>query len=99
MVLSLFSINNKLQLHEASVGVVEYARRKEITIAVSRIFFLFIKTSYNGRFVFQIRERWYEKLHDWEKALDAYDRKQEQSPNDFELSLGRMRCLEALAEW
>ncbi|VDP09821.1 unnamed protein product [Soboliphyme baturini] len=76
---SLISINNMLQLQEASIGVVEYARKKDIKVS--------------------IKERWYEKLHDWEKALDAYERKQEMNANDMELTLGRMRCLEALGDW
>lgn len=98
---ALISINNKLQLPEASVGVVEYARKKEILVAVRLIFKLQSCLLQRQRFstYIQIRERWYEKLHDWNKALDAYERKQEQNPTDFDLTLGRMRCLEALAEW
>jgi FKBP12-rapamycin complex-associated protein len=50
----------------------------------------------------RVQERWLEKLHDWERALDAY-RKKEQSAaqpgTDSELVLGQMRCLEALCEW
>jgi FKBP12-rapamycin complex-associated protein len=38
-------------------------------------------------------------LHNWDKALAAYEQKQEHSPDDINLTLGRMRCLEALAEW
>jgi len=47
----------------------------------------------------KIKERWYEKLHDWEQALEAYNKKLIQKPGEINLSLGRMRCLEALAEW
>ncbi|XP_071482072.1 serine/threonine-protein kinase mTOR-like [Diadema antillarum] len=53
----------------------------------------------NYRAELQIQETWYEKLHDWDNALTAYEKKQEQSPDDFDLTLGRMRCLEALGEW
>lgn len=74
-----FSINNKLQLPEESVGVVEYARKHDIAVT--------------------IRERWYEKLHDWDRALENYERKQEQNPENFDLCLGRMRCLEKLGQW
>ncbi|KAL5013660.1 hypothetical protein ScPMuIL_007930 [Solemya velum] len=48
---------------------------------------------------FKIHETWYEKLHEWTKALTAYESRQEENPDDIELTLGRMRCLEALAEW
>ncbi|WAR26259.1 MTOR-like protein [Mya arenaria] len=47
----------------------------------------------------KIQEGWYEKLHEWTRALSAYDKKQEQNPENENLMLGRMRCLEALAEW
>ncbi|XP_048250308.1 serine/threonine-protein kinase mTOR-like isoform X1 [Haliotis rufescens] len=47
----------------------------------------------------KIQETWYEKLHEWDKALHAYERKQETNPDDLTLTLGSMRCLEALGEW
>ncbi|KAK3104575.1 hypothetical protein FSP39_005244 [Pinctada imbricata] len=47
----------------------------------------------------KVQEGWYEKLHEWNKALQAYEIKQEKNPDDVNLTLGRMRCLEALAEW
>jgi len=47
----------------------------------------------------RVQERWYEKLHEWEKALSAYERQQEKNPDDSTFLLGRMRCLEALGEW
>ena len=46
-----------------------------------------------------MQQRWYEKLHDWENALRAYEKKYEQDPDDTDLLLGRMRCMEALGEW
>lgn len=45
------------------------------------------------------QERWYEKLHNWEKAKAAYEERLEESPQDIDLTLGQMRCLEALGEW
>uniref|UniRef100_UPI00358FB62C serine/threonine-protein kinase mTOR-like n=1 Tax=Myxine glutinosa TaxID=7769 RepID=UPI00358FB62C len=47
----------------------------------------------------EIQGTWYEKLHDWDDALAAYERKMEVARDDPELMLGRMRCLEALGEW
>ena len=46
-----------------------------------------------------MQERWYEKLHEWDKALSAYERQQEKNPDDTNFLYGRMRCLEALGEW
>ncbi|KAM9299260.1 serine/threonine-protein kinase mTOR [Gastrophryne carolinensis] len=47
----------------------------------------------------EIQATWYEKLHEWEDALVAYEKKLEVNKDDAELILGRMRCLEALGEW
>ncbi|XP_013416422.1 serine/threonine-protein kinase mTOR-like [Lingula anatina] len=47
----------------------------------------------------KVQERWYEKLHEWTEALSAYEAKQEKEPDNVQLTLGRMRCLEALGEW
>ena len=47
-----------------------------------------------------VQEEWYESLHDWEAALRAYETKQYQKTgSDMKLTLGKMRCLEALGEW
>ena len=48
----------------------------------------------------RVQERWHEKLHDWERALEAYRKKESTlQQQDSELVLGQMRCLEALCEW
>ena len=44
-------------------------------------------------------EEWYEKLHRWEEALVAYDRRAQTDPDSMEAAFGRMRCLHALGEW
>ena len=46
-----------------------------------------------------VQERWYEKLHEWNKALAAYEQKNARNPDDVSYLLGRMRCLEALGQW
>lgn len=47
----------------------------------------------------EIQVRWYEKLHNWERALGLYDEKLKKVGDDVESYLGQMRCLEALGEW
>ena len=58
----------------------------------------------------RVQERWHEKLHDWERALEAYRKKEVVGTgggggggggagDSSELVLGQMRCLEALCEW
>ncbi|ORX99768.1 PtdIns-3-kinase tor2 [Basidiobolus meristosporus CBS 931.73] len=46
-----------------------------------------------------LKESWYEKLQRWEDALAAYEKKQLEDPNSFDITMGRMRCLHALGEW
>ena len=46
-----------------------------------------------------VQERWYEKLGDFDRALEVYRQKAETHPDDPELVLGQMRCLQALGEW
>lgn len=47
----------------------------------------------------QLKETWYEKLHRWEYALSAYEKKQEREPDNIECIFGQMRCLQSLGEW
>lgn len=47
----------------------------------------------------QVQVRWYEKLHNWDKALGLYVEKLKTDPVDQDACLGQMRCLEALGEW
>ncbi|KKY24120.1 putative phosphatidylinositol 3-kinase tor2 [Phaeomoniella chlamydospora] len=47
----------------------------------------------------EVREAWYEKLERWEEALAAYNARDKQDPGNFEIAMGRMRCLHALGEW
>nr|AFH08795.1 Tor [Schmidtea mediterranea] len=80
----LLTINNKLQLEEAASGVVLYATKV-----------------YRDKL--QNEERWHEILQDWTKALNLYQRKLEDNDSrrvqNNELTLGRMRCLQALGDW
>ena len=48
---------------------------------------------------FKVQERWHEKLNRWDTALNSYEDRLVENPNDVELWLGKMRCLEALGEW
>ena len=51
----------------------------------------------------ELKESWYEKLQQWDEALEAYRKKQQISPAGsqaaLEAALGCLRCLAALAEW
>ncbi|CDY46271.1 BnaC05g50600D [Brassica napus] len=50
----------------------------------------------------QLKESWYEKLQRWDDALKAYTLKASQTSNPhlvLEATLGKMRCLAALARW
>ena len=82
---ALISINNKLQQPEAAYGILSYAMKDHGPDMKMKDL--------------KVKERWYEKLHEWENALQAYQKKLEEDPEDIEHTLGKMRCLEALGEW
>ena len=82
---ALISINNKLQQPEAAYGILSYAMKDHGPDMKMKDL--------------KVKERWYEKLHEWENALQAYQKKLEADPEDIEHTLGKMRCLEALGEW
>ena len=46
-----------------------------------------------------IKASWYEKLGEWQKALDAYNDRLGEEPQNFDLALGSMRCLDSLGQW
>ncbi|KAG8626630.1 hypothetical protein KVT40_005575 [Elsinoe batatas] len=46
-----------------------------------------------------LRETWFEKLNRWEDALTAYQKRERESPDNFDIMSGKMRCLHALGEW
>ncbi|CAH0400987.1 unnamed protein product [Chilo suppressalis] len=80
---ALILINNKLQQKEAAKGLLE----KVIT------------QQKEGNCTLNVHVRWYEKLHNWEQALDLYNKKLETEPQDEDSKLGLMRCLDAMGEW
>lgn len=47
----------------------------------------------------ELKETWFEKLQRWEEALAAYQRREKMEPENFEIIMGKMRCLHALGEW
>ena len=47
----------------------------------------------------ELKEVWFERLHRWEEALAAYQKREKIEPENFELIMGKMRCLHALGEW
>lgn len=80
---ALIHINNKLQQKEAANGLLEKI----------------ISQKKSGDCPFNVHVHWYEKLHNWEQALDLYNKKLEVDPQDSTSRLGQMRCLEAMGEW
>jgi FKBP12-rapamycin complex-associated protein len=47
----------------------------------------------------ELKESWYEKLQRWDDAYEAYTKRHEEDPDNFNVTLGRMRCLNQLGEW
>ncbi|KPM03125.1 serine/threonine-protein kinase mTOR-like protein [Sarcoptes scabiei] len=46
-----------------------------------------------------IKDKWFEKLHNYESAFNAYKMRYEQDDSDFDSLIGQMRCLEMLSDW
>lgn len=80
---ALIHVNNKLQCKEATSGLLEKAAVTNKKAGDSST----------------VNVKWYEKLHNWEQALDIYNKKLEVEPQDEDSKLGMMRCLEAMGEW
>ncbi|CAG9112203.1 unnamed protein product [Plutella xylostella] len=80
---ALIHINNKLQQKEAANGLLEKVMQQRKS----------------GDTSLNVHVRWYEKLHNWDQALEIYNKKLETEPLDDESRLGQMRCLEALGDW
>lgn len=47
----------------------------------------------------ELKEAWFERLERWEEALVAYQKRERIEPDNFEIVMGKMRCLHALGEW
>lgn len=75
---SLIDLNNKLQVPEASIGVLDWAEK--------------VKDNAKGA-------SWYESLQYWPKALDTYKELQYAGNDSMEITLGTLRCLDAMSEW
>lgn len=48
---------------------------------------------------FELKETWFEKLERWDEAYQAYQRREKEDSQSFEITMGKMRCLHALGEW
>ncbi len=46
-----------------------------------------------------LEESWFEKLHRWDEALSAYQRRWEQDSERYDALLGIFRCWHALGDW
>lgn len=58
-----------------------------------------LKYAENNGYELNNKERWYEKLHDWDNALREYSMKVDQKPDDMDSIRGLLRCYEHIGEW
>jgi len=58
-----------------------------------------LKYAENNGYDLNNKERWYEKLHDWDNALREYKLKSEQKLDDTDSLKGLLRCYEHVGEW
>ena len=76
---------------EALISINNHLQQSDAAIGILRK-----ASAYQG---VELREAWFEKLQRWEEALAAYNARDKVDPNNFEVQMGRMRCLHALGEW
>lgn len=91
---ALISINTKLDMPEAAVGILTEARQKynvELEVRIHIVLEFSLMTLQ--------QETWYEKLGRWEQAREVYEKKLATDSCNMEYIMGRIRCLHALAEW
>lgn len=58
-----------------------------------------LKYAENNGYELNNKERWYEKLHDWDNALKEYKLKSDQKSEDIDSLKGLLRCYEHVGEW
>lgn len=75
---SLIDLNNKLQVPEASFGVLEHSKKNQGIVEDAK---------------------WYESLQCWDQALDIYRNYQYMGNESIHVTIGKLRCLDALGEW
>jgi FKBP12-rapamycin complex-associated protein len=87
-----FFSSNSYEVVEDLIRINNHLQQPDVAMGILK----FAQTQFDMK---NLSEDWYEKLERWEDALAAYERQQQEEPENFELTLGRMRCLHALGEW
>ncbi|KAM0276168.1 hypothetical protein ACHAQH_007020 [Verticillium albo-atrum] len=81
---------------EALIGINNHLQQSDAAIGILRKAQLYKEG-------IQLRETWFEKLERWEEALDFYNKREQDIPEDqavpVDIIMGKMRCLHALGEW
>lgn len=108
----LISINKKLDLPEAALGVLKTAQLKLEFNGVppkNNLYYSYVGSGMHSSednnherrewTDVKVKESWLSKLGSWSEALAMYSRKLEECPNDVDAILGCMRCLDARGEW
>ncbi|XP_059613044.1 serine/threonine-protein kinase Tor [Phlebotomus argentipes] len=90
-----FHSNKNHQVYESLIHINNKLQQKE---AAEGLLEFVTANSHAGEDI-KIQVRWLEKLHSWDKALDAYRKELKTTPDHADLILGEMRCLEAMGEW
>ena len=105
----LISINKKLDLPEAALGVLKAAQLKldqYDNSSRNKLYYSYVGSGMQESFHsadytdnVEVKESWLSKLGSWSEALAMYSRKLEECPSDVDAILGCMRCLDARGEW
>ena len=55
--------------------------------------FPFTTKLYSQQNEFALEDSWYEKLKQWDQALEIYTQKQKEALDDLNITMGRLRCV------
>ena len=76
---------------EALISINNNLQQSDAAFGILRRFLIYAETD--------VKENWYEKLGRYEDALNSFQRREQEEPYSFEVTIGKMRCLHALGEW
>src|SRR5690606_34615590 len=70
---------------EALISINNQLQQPEAALGI----LIYAQKSFN----MDLKESWYEKLHRWREALQAYERRSTEDSLSLDVTLGKMRCL------
>lgn len=106
---ALISINKKLELPDAALGILKAAQMRlghssyplssSIVLRGTNQGIPFQISPSQQQSGLKVKESWLAELGYWADALEMYERKLNENPRDVDAILGCMRCFDARGDW